>query len=231
MIGSQLRAKWLAGEFHAIVSISVPHHAIDLGRLPLSIEEQHRVRRFRQVMDCNRSAMGWFVLRSVVAAMLNLGPEDVNVIRAWAGKPSVHRGPGISISHTGDLAVVAFSSELNIGVDIERIPQDTALSPIIMNTLSPLELMYLPRNRATESEYLLRAWTRKEAVAKVFGSGLTIDLTRLSVADQRGRRFRCHVADQKLVTGIDLVIGSGYVGALASKASINDVTRFHVGRL
>ncbi|MCF1449871.1 4'-phosphopantetheinyl transferase superfamily protein [Agrobacterium vitis] len=227
-IGTMLRTRWQEGGFHAVVSINVPHEPLDLRGLPLSIEERDRARRFWQVMDCNRSVMSWIVLRSIVGAMLNERPKNVNVVRALAGKPSVQPGPGISISHTGNLAIVAFSSEMDIGVDVEQIKQDAALSATVMSTLSPPELAYFPSDRIAESEFLLRAWTRKEAAVKVLGSGLSIDLTKVSVAHQKGCRFRCRLPDQEVINGIDLELGSDHIAALASRTCINNVIQYHI---
>lgn len=227
-IGTMLRKRWQNGEFHAVVSIKVPHVPFELRGLPLSIEEKDRARRFRQIMDCNRSVMSWIVLRSIVGTMLDTRPENVTVVRALAGKPSVQPGPGISISHAGDLAVVAFSSAMDIGVDVETIEQDDALLLTVMGTLSPRELACLSTHRMAKSEFLLRAWTRKEAAVKVAGSGLSIDLTKVSVAEQEGCRFQCHLPGAEIITGTDLHLGSGYIAALASKTFINDVAQYHI---
>ncbi|NTA83985.1 4'-phosphopantetheinyl transferase family protein [Agrobacterium tumefaciens] len=229
-IGSMLRKRWQEGGFHAVVSINVPHEPFDLRGLPLSIEERDRARRFWRVMDCNRSVMSWTVLRSIVGAMLDARPENVTVVRAMAGKPSVQSGPGISISHAGDLAVVAFSSEMDIGVDVETVEQDDALLRTVMGTLSPQELAYFSTHRMAKSEFLLRAWTRKEAAVKVLGSGLSNDLTKVSVAEQKGCRFQCRLPGAEIITGTDLQMGSDYIAALASKTCINDVIQYHIER-
>lgn len=186
-IGLMLRKRWQKGGFHAVVSMNVPHEPFDLRGLP--IEERDRARRFWQVMDCNRSVMSWMVLRSVIGAMLDTRPENVTVVRALAGKPSVQPRPGISISHAGNLAVVTFSSDMDIGVDVETIEQDDALLLAVMGTLSPQELAYFSTHQMAKSEFLLRAWTRKEAAVKVLGSGISTDLTKVSVAHHVRARF------------------------------------------
>ncbi|NTF96131.1 4'-phosphopantetheinyl transferase family protein [Rhizobium rhizogenes] len=228
-IGSQLRSDWRAGEFHAVVSINVPHQPIDPHGLPISTEEWGRAGSFRRLMDSNRSLTGWTAVRGVVGAMLEIPPNDVQIIRAPSGKPSVHAGPGISISHAGDIAVVAFSSEMTIGVDVEQIDGGASFLPTVMHTLSPSELEYLNGHPVERAKFLLRAWARKEATAKVFGSGLSVDFRCLTVADEAGRRFQCRLpSGNVIVKGTDLEMGSGYTAALASTANIVDVTSYHV---
>nr|WP_174076876.1 4'-phosphopantetheinyl transferase superfamily protein [Rhizobium rhizogenes] len=172
---------------------------------------------------------GWIAVRGVVGAMLDIPPNDVKIIRAPNGKPSVHAGPGISISHAGDIAIVAFSSEMTIGVDVEQIDGAAPFLPTIMRTLAPSELEYLNGHADERAKFLIRAWTRKEATAKVFGSGLSVDFRCLRVADQARRRFQCRLPSANvIVKGTDLEIGAGYTAAYASTANIIDVTSYHV---
>lgn len=180
-------------------------------------------------MDFTRSVTGWIAVRGVVGAMLDIPPNDVKIIRAPNGKPSVHAGPGISISHAGDIAIVAFSSEMTIGVDVEQIDGAAPFLPTIMRTLAPSELEYLNGHADERAKFLIRAWTRKEATAKVFGSGLSVDFRCLRVADQAGRRFQCRLPSANvIVQGTDLEIGASCIAAYASTANINDVTSYHV---
>lgn len=226
-IGNLLRTRWQAGHFHAVISITVPLQQFDIHGLPLTIDEKIRARRFRKTMDCNRSVMGWIVLRNVAGVMLNQQPENVNIIRASNGKPFLERGPGISLSHSGELAVVAFSSETDIGVDIEEISENAEFLVTIMGVLSTQELACLPADNVARSEFLYRAWTRKEAAAKALGRGLTEDFTKLSVADQDGR-FECWSAENEPITGNDLQLRSGYSCSLASKTVITEVDHYHI---
>ncbi|NTI46362.1 4'-phosphopantetheinyl transferase family protein [Rhizobium rhizogenes] len=228
-IGSQLRNNWLEGEFHAVVSIAVPNQPIDPDGLPISTEEWGRAGSFRRLMDSNRSVTGWTAVRGVAGAMLEIPPNYVTIIRAPNGKPSVHAGPGISISHAGNIAVVAFSSEMTIGVDVEQIDGAAPFLPTVMRTLSPSELEYLNDHPVERAKFLIRAWSRKEATAKVFGSGLSVDFRCLRVADQARRRFQCRLPSANvIVKGTDLEMGAGYTAAYASTANIIDVTSYHV---
>ncbi|CAN7648980.1 4'-phosphopantetheinyl transferase family protein [Pararhizobium sp. LjRoot238] len=229
-IGSELRRKWLQGDFHAAISISVPHQQFELWDLPLSTEESSRADRFTQVMDRNRSVTGWIALRGVVGAMLECRPDKVEVIRAPYGKPVILSGPGVSIAHVGDLALVGLSSAMAIGVDVESIEDSASFLPTIMGTLGQVELDYLYAQKVERAEFLLRAWTRKEATAKVFGSGLFVDFQRLAVADQEACGFRCCFPGTNIVVkGTDLKMSPGYIAALASTANISDVAEYHVG--
>lgn len=124
---------------------------------------------------------------------------------------------------------MGFSSEMTIGVDVEQIDGGTSLLPTVIRTLSTSELIYLNGHPVERAKFLLRAWARKEATAKVFGSGLSVDFRCLTVANQAGRRFQCRLpSGNVIVKGTDLEMGSGYNAALASTANIIDVNRYHV---
>ncbi len=70
-----------------------------------------------------------------------------------------------SLSHSGEYAVCAVSTEGNVGVDIEKIPTDTKYEKIKERFFSERE-----RSRAGESaKGFATVWTRKEAYYKYKG--------------------------------------------------------------
>nr|WP_170117082.1 4'-phosphopantetheinyl transferase superfamily protein [Phyllobacterium sophorae] len=181
-------------------------------------------------MDRNRSLVAWSALRVLLGVLFETQPELVEIARTVHGKPLVPDGPSISISHSGELAVIALSSALSIGVDIEAIKDSAVFAPAVLDTLTKSELAYFS-DRTGDAAFLLRAWTRKEATAKVLGAGLSFDFRSLSVLDGYGCRFKVlfHQPDgQVFVNGIDLDLRDGYIAALASTQTIPEVATYLV---
>ncbi|MGI8457717.1 MAG: 4'-phosphopantetheinyl transferase family protein [Propionibacteriaceae bacterium] len=81
-----------------------------------------------------------------------------------------------SVSHSGDLVVVATSADGPVGVDVELIgdPPSPGLQSAVC---TPVEQMYVqtPRDFFTY-------WVRKEAILKATGEGLHGDMTDVRVA-------------------------------------------------
>ncbi|PSH62183.1 4'-phosphopantetheinyl transferase family protein [Phyllobacterium sophorae] len=229
-IGLELRVKWLRPRFYAILALDVPRQTPVCSGLPITAEEWGRAQRYKHVMDRNRSLVAWSALRVLLGVLFETQPELVEIARTVHGKPLVPDGPSISISHSGELAVIALSSALSIGVDIEAIKDSAVFAPAVLDTLTKSELAYFS-DRTGDAAFLLRAWTRKEATAKVLGAGLSFDFRSLSVLDGYGCRFKVlfHQPDgQVFVNGIDLDLRDGYIAALASTQTIPEVATYLV---
>ena len=86
------------------------------------------------------------------------------------GKPRFAGGkPAFSISHSGDMAVCAFSNT-EVGIDIEKVSD---VDPELLAVLRPEELAYLRRfPEDHQARVFFRLWTQKESLVKANGAGL-----------------------------------------------------------
>ncbi|WP_161500668.1 4'-phosphopantetheinyl transferase family protein [Embleya scabrispora] len=147
--------------------------------------ERARYERYRRPADRARFATARALARRVLAARLDVAPGEVRfdttcrLCGCDRGKPRVVRGPSrldFSISHAGERVVLAVVEGAEVGVDVERIAT-------VAGILSSAELAAqgrLPaRSRAVDA---ITRWTRKEALLKVYGLGLTVDPRRLTVS-------------------------------------------------
>jgi phosphopantetheinyl transferase len=90
------------------------------------------------------------------------------------GRPVVvdakgRRGPDVSLSHTGGLAVAAVTTVGRIGVDIEMPKAERSVAAIAALVLSVPEQALVA---ADGEAALLACWTLREAAGKAIGSGL-----------------------------------------------------------
>src|SRR5207248_1406414 len=93
-----------------------------------------------------------------------------------------------NVSHSGDLALIAFASLPDVGIDVEAIRPDFATSEIAERFFSPGEvenLLALPVPEQTEAFF--QCWTRKEAYIKAVGEGLSIPLDSFDVEFRPGK--------------------------------------------
>jgi 4'-phosphopantetheinyl transferase len=175
----------------------------------LSDDERERATRLA-------SAPRWIVaraaLRIVLAGQLGTHPGDVEFAAGPHGKPEI---PGcalrFNLSHSGDLALIALTTEAEVGVDVERTSRR---SRAVERTLTDGERASL--NGQDRHRELLRIWCRKEAMAKAGGGGLgwapeTFDTTAPGAI---------HLSD--------LSLGDGYVGALAVLGPAADTALYRV---
>lgn len=84
------------------------------------------------------------------------------------GKPYIHNGPHISLSHSGDIVACAMCEEAPIGIDVEHWkPRDfNAIAAFSFNAEQQEEV----RQNGIEAFY--KYWTAKEAIVKINGSSI-----------------------------------------------------------
>ncbi|WP_309243662.1 4'-phosphopantetheinyl transferase superfamily protein [Streptomyces sp. CAI-85] len=170
------------------------------GLLPL-LDPVERGRHEATVSPADRSRflVGCALSRLVLGELLGLPPARVPLRRVCPrcggphGKPRLDM-PGsaepydFSVTHSGEIIGVAVCRGAEVGLDVEEAdsPVDVALAA--RTALAAPELAALDAlPPADRKAAFLRTWTRKEAVLKALGAGLTLPLRdlRLSPPDTR----------------------------------------------
>jgi phosphopantetheinyl transferase len=123
-------------------------------------------------------------------------PQGYLIRRGKYGKPALTDISGISsispmvrynVSHSHEVAMMAVSSSLEVGIDVERISPTRRYLEMAEYAFSPAEFDALAKLPNTEIPRAFTAvWTRKEAVVKAIGGSAAILLDRFNVsADPR----------------------------------------------
>jgi len=150
----------------------------------LPAEELAAIARYRRPADRAARLATRAMVRRAVGGRLGTAPRDLQLTRDPCLRCHGPHGrvvvPGsgvrVSLSHTDGLAVVALSTDGNVGVDAERIrslSRVPSLSERILVLAEQRALDSIPEDEASQA--LLGVWVRKEAVLKCTGHGLTID--------------------------------------------------------
>jgi 4'-phosphopantetheinyl transferase len=150
----------------------------------LDVVERSRADRFRFERDWARFVNRRAFLRRVLAGYLDMEPEGVRFRGTPGGRPGQDHDPRISFnaSQSCGLAVVAVTHDHEVGVDIEgrrTLPSVLADAEASFSAGEIEELRALPE--AARSAAFLRLWTRKEAVVKASGLGLSLPLSGFTV--------------------------------------------------
>lgn len=88
-----------------------------------------------------------------------------------AGLPPVH----FSVSHVDQLAVVATSPHLNIGVDVECVDQNVAENVMAAFSHRDERRSVRALSEVQKTREFIRFWTLKEAYTKMMGAGHALD--------------------------------------------------------
>ena len=120
----------------------------------------------------------------VLASYLGLTPAMLEYERGPGGKPRLRGEPlQYNLSHSEQLALVAVSRRLALGVDVQG-PHPTAQKPWFAKRIcSPRELDHFGGSPGPDD--LIRLWARKEAVVKARGEGSYVAVGEIDVLDDR----------------------------------------------
>jgi 4'-phosphopantetheinyl transferase len=147
-------------------------------------EERERASRFRFARDRDRYVVGRGVLRTLLSDHVEVAPELLSFLYGPQGKPRLATpGPRFNVSHSGPVALYAFSWSGEVGVDVELDRPEFARERIAERFFSPAEvtaLRSLPEE--LQPHAFLTCWTRKEAYIKARGEGLSLPLDRFDVS-------------------------------------------------
>jgi len=166
-------------------------------------------------------------LRLLLAAALGRRAEDIHLTPSDMGKPMlVDCALEFNLSHAGEIVLIALASGVSIGVDVEQPRAMPDRDAIARRFLHPGEVadLALLTGRVAELAFF-RCWTRKEAVAKALGLGLSLALDQYRVSCRPDEAARLLVLSGVGPAGvgpgaeewslIDLAPSPDYVGALA----------------
>lgn len=156
-----------------------------LGR-HLSSADTLRAERFVREEDRRRHLLGRGLVRVAVGAVMDCPPSAIEFETTPEGKPMVRGGPSFNLSHSGDVVAVALAESGRLGVDVEHMRDLRDLTALARTTFRTDELgalMAMPETSRFEAFY--RIWTRKEAVLKALGHGLS-QLSAISVFAEAG---------------------------------------------
>jgi 4'-phosphopantetheinyl transferase len=187
----------------------------------LSSDELDRTARFRFERDREAFAFAHGVLRNLLGAYLHVPAMDLRFDYSKHGKPSVfvpaNADIQFNLSHTAGAVLIGICRNREIGVDIEKVRNDFELMDIAARffTLNEREtLLCLPEPERPQAFF--HCWTRKEAVLKARGDGLSFPLDHVEVS----------VTPEEAIVGLEtsearrwrilpLNVPAGYAAAMA----------------
>jgi 4'-phosphopantetheinyl transferase len=187
----------------------------------LNEEERARMERMRLGISRHEFVVGRAMLRMVAGAATACGPREVTIGVGEHGKPRVE-GVEFSVAHSHGLVLLAMCREAALGVDVEWVEREIESLEIARSTFAPGEVKRIEQaaEGAERAQTFFAVWTRKEAIVKAHGQGLTIPLESFEAPEGEEEQAVELVvkgdARKLWVRGIE--VGEGFAGALAAAA-------------
>ena len=166
------------------------------------------------------------LLRHMLGRYLGTRPDEVPIRIAEHGKPFVQHPLQFSVAHSGDVIAYAFCLGTRVGIDVERIDPAIDMSHLAERVFSDPELhLFRGLEHREKVGVLFAAWTRKEALLKALGEGLTKSMSEIELPVQRVSQPQARLVPswpdhpmQYLVA--DVSLRQGYAAALATEGPV-----------
>jgi 4'-phosphopantetheinyl transferase len=186
----------------------------------LASDERERAAQFHFDKDRNWYIAARAILRQLVGRYEKVSPQSIQFTYNTFGKPAINGSSlRFNTSHSGGLALFAFTRSRNIGVDLERMRPDFSSREIATQFFSPDEIAALRALPAdSQARAFFNCWTRKEAFIKAHGSGLSLPLHKFVVSLDGPAQLVRTDFDPDAVhhwTLHDLEVAQGFAAALA----------------
>ena len=152
----------------------------------LSPDELERVHRIRLLTQKQRTIAARGALRHILAQYLKMAANDIQLAYNEHQKPylamAAQQFLHFNLTHSKDQALLAVTRNYPIGIDIEKIESKFNLD-IAKRYFSTTENQALAQLPAQEQVLaFFRLWSRKEAMVKAIGMGLSLPLSSFSVS-------------------------------------------------
>jgi 4'-phosphopantetheinyl transferase len=232
-----VRLQVAAGGVH-LWHASLAADATEIASYAMLLSPDEAARADRYVFDAHRARFtaGRGILREVLSRYTGTPAETIVFTYGQQGKPELAQ-PGDSplrfnAAHSEDRLVVAVTCGQMIGVDIEQVRPMHDLMLMAKRFFSAREveeLRSLPA--AKQSQAFFNAWTRKEAILKAYGEGISEVLNTVEVSllpDEPAALFSIRGSTEEAARWSlrALDAPTGFIAALAVEHSTEQIAIF-----
>lgn len=181
----------------------------------LDHEEQQRAQRFHFEKHRIRFVSKRAQLRIMLAAYLDISPNDIQFTTAAKGKPRLQgTQPNcdlvFNVSDSSDHALFAIGQNQTLGIDLEKRRKITDMEGMAKRCLAPTEISWWKaQDKVRRINAFFDFWTQKESFVKAVGEGLSLGLNQCVIVPSQPPRLidippHCGRPDEWTLTPINL---------------------------
>lgn len=159
----------------------------DLFKSHLSAAELERAERMRAGQVRLQFVVARACLRVLLGNLLGLVPARVPIVLSAYGKPETPERDGhrlfFNVAHSRDTILIALSRDGGVGIDVENLDRAADLLGVARKafTVSEFQQIESVQDPHGRRPAFFRCWTRKEAVLKADGRGLSLPMDSFTV--------------------------------------------------
>ncbi len=145
--------------------------------------ELKRAQNYHFKKDSNSFIIRRALLKILLAEFRGLRVDQITIAIHHNKKPYLSSHPSLffNVSHTTEYALIAIG-EIPIGIDIEKVNRDYDYSDTIKYVFNKTDRNILAKASDQKRTYF-SFWTRKEAIVKATGKGISDDFIQIPASD------------------------------------------------
>lgn len=197
------------------VKLSDYLEAIDTLASLLTELEVERSQKYHFEKDKNRFIICRALLKISLAAHVKLPVSKLTIAIDSNKKPYLPSFPKLffNVSHTATYALIAIS-EVLVGIDIEKIDREFDYSEAartVFNNKDVAKMIQAEDQKQTFFTY----WTRKEAIVKAIGTGITKNFREIPARDGEHKVLETYLSKTKKITVLSFNLEVDYMASIA----------------
>ncbi len=199
-----------SGDFHLdntsahIWRVHLPVHESALLKLEsyLSHEELKRMQNLSFMKDKQNFVASRGILRFLLGRYLSCKPDELTFSYKKHGKPHIPANDiSFNVSHSGEYILYVFTKKAAVGIDIEKIRDDSTVQKVIRTFSQQEQKTLVSLSHHEQKLAFFRLWTRKEAYLKAIATGLSYPLALVEVTCLPTEKAALlKIEDQHLIT-------------------------------
>ncbi len=215
--------------------LTIPDGSLNNFAALLSEDERARAARFRFEKDARRFTVARATIRSILGSYVRTPGRDLRFDYSNYGKPALTDATTdirFSVSHSGELAMLAVTRSCEVGVDLEAIRDNVEIDKLAERYFSEYEHAFLRKiSLDRRLRAFFRCWTSKEAFLKAQGFGLSRSLESFDVEVNPKLRARLlatrpNTDEAETWSLYDIPTEENYAAAVAWEGSITEIKIF-----
>lgn len=204
----------LADNTVCVFKIDVTHYYSQISdryQAILSEKELAKALRYVREADRKRYIADKYFLRSLLSGITSVPAREIEFNYTADKKPFVN-GVEFNVSHSGNYVLTAIGSQV-VGIDIELQNLDFEFESLLPNNFSGDEIVFIDGKAMN----FYQLWTRKEALLKATGEGITNNLDKVPCLNPK-------VSRNKIMYELNSFnIDDNYIACLATPVTENGI--------
>jgi len=198
----------------------------------LNAAELQRARKYHFEKDNNQFIITRSLLKFILAQHSSVPVSEINIEIDKNRKPHLASNPSVcfNVTHAKDYALILVRDNNAVGIDVEFLNNDFDYSEMLKDIYSSQEIETV-LNATDKTHAFFKYWTRKEAIVKTTGTGISDFLPQIPAIDGHHEVPSRFLDGYKSIQILSFDLNKEYIASIALSGKSIDFNEFIIYNL